>query len=107
MAAATSRAAPTRTFYLRRRVLLRLLSQFGYVAITGLLVLGGIGAPVPEEIVQLTAGYLARREILSLPLAIASAYLANRTARFNDGTVQQVTVSTNDVAGNVTITQVS
>jgi hypothetical protein len=29
------------------------------------------------------------------------------TARFNDGTVQQVTMSPNDVAGNTTITQVS
>jgi hypothetical protein len=29
------------------------------------------------------------------------------TARFNDGTVQQVTVSLTDVAGNATITQVS
>jgi hypothetical protein len=29
------------------------------------------------------------------------------TARFNDGTTYQVTVSPNDVAGNVTITQVS
>jgi hypothetical protein len=29
------------------------------------------------------------------------------TARFNDGTVQQVTVSPTDVAGNATITQVS
>ena len=29
------------------------------------------------------------------------------TARFNDGTVQQVTLSPTDVAGNATITQVS
>jgi membrane protein DedA with SNARE-associated domain len=55
-------------------VLYRLLSQFGYVAVTALLVGGGVGIPVPEELVQLTAGYLARREILELPYAIACAY---------------------------------
>jgi len=52
----------------------RLLSQFGYVAIAALLVAGGVGVPVPEELVQLTAGYLARREVLELPGAIAAAY---------------------------------
>jgi membrane protein DedA with SNARE-associated domain len=55
-------------------VLVRWLSQFGYFAVVALLVAGGVGVPVPEELVQLTAGYLARREVLSLPGAIAAAY---------------------------------
>ena len=55
-------------------VILRLLTQFGYVAIAGLLVAGGMGAPVPEEIIQLTAGYLARRGTLSFAPAAVAAY---------------------------------
>jgi membrane-associated protein len=56
-------------------VLTRLLYHFGYVAVAGLLVAGGLGFPVPEELVQLTAGYLARLEVLALPWAIATAYV--------------------------------
>jgi membrane protein DedA with SNARE-associated domain len=56
-------------------VVYRLLTQFGYLAIAGLLVGGGVGLPVPEELVQLTAGYLARREVFELPYAIAAAYV--------------------------------
>ncbi|GEJ57807.1 DedA family protein [Anaeromyxobacter diazotrophicus] len=56
-------------------MLLRLLTHFGYLAIAGLLTLGGLGFPVPEELVQLTAGYLARRGPLWLPFAMAAAYV--------------------------------
>lgn len=55
-------------------MLVRLLTQFGYAAITGSLVVGGLGFPVPEELVQLTAGYLARRGPLWFPFALAAAY---------------------------------
>jgi len=56
-------------------VLLRLLSQFTYAAIFGLLVAGGLGVPLPEELVQLTAGYLARRGVLSLAPAVATTWV--------------------------------
>jgi len=50
-----------------------LLGHFTYAAVFGLLVAGGVGIPVPEELVQLTAGYLARRGVLSLvPTAIVA-----------------------------------
>ena len=42
------------------------LGHFTYAAVFGLLVAGGVGIPVPEELIQLTAGYLARRGVLSL-----------------------------------------
>ncbi len=58
-----------------RSVLLRVLTQFGYLAIVGLLVAGGVGMPVPEELIQLTAGYLARRGLVAFLPALASAYL--------------------------------
>jgi len=58
-----------------REVLLRVLTHFGYLAIAGLLVAGGVGVPVPEELVQLSAGYLARREILDFVPALVSAYV--------------------------------
>lgn len=56
-------------------MILHLLSKFGYVAISLLLVAGGLGVPVPEELLQLTAGYLARRGTLSFVPALASVYL--------------------------------
>jgi membrane protein DedA with SNARE-associated domain len=56
-------------------MLTRFLTQFGYLAIAGLLVAGGVGVPVPEELIQLTAGYLARRELLALAPALTAAYL--------------------------------
>ncbi len=56
-------------------MLTRLVLHFGYVAITGLLVAGGMGAPVPEELIQLTAGYLARRGLLLLFPALVAAYV--------------------------------
>ncbi len=56
-------------------MLLRILTHFGYLAIAGLLVAGGLGVPVPEELVQLTAGYLARRGLVEFLPAVASAYV--------------------------------
>lgn len=43
-----------------------LLAKFSYVAVFALLVGGGVGLPVPEEIVQLTAGFLARQGTMAL-----------------------------------------
>jgi membrane protein DedA with SNARE-associated domain len=55
-------------------VLQDLLTHFTYAALLALLVAGGVGVPVPEELIQLTAGYLARRGILSLLPAIGVAW---------------------------------
>jgi len=55
-------------------VLLRVLAQFGYLAIAALLLAGGLGVPVPEELVQLTAGYLAQRGVLDFLPALAVTY---------------------------------
>jgi membrane protein DedA with SNARE-associated domain len=52
-----------------------LLAKFTYAAVLGLLVAGGVGVPVPEELVQLTAGYLARRGVLSFLPAVAVAWV--------------------------------
>ena len=56
-------------------MLLRLLTNFGYLAITGSLIAGGMGFPVPEELVQLTAGYLSRDGTLSFWPALAAVYV--------------------------------
>ena len=56
-------------------MLVRLLTHFGYVAIAGLLLSAGVGAPVPEELIQLTAGYLSRRGILAFAPSLAAVYL--------------------------------
>jgi len=55
-------------------VLLRILTNFGYVAVAALLVAGDFGVPVPEELVQLTVGYLAQRGILDFLPALAVTY---------------------------------
>jgi membrane protein DedA with SNARE-associated domain len=51
-----------------------LLGHFTYVAVFGLLVAGGLGIPVPEELIQLSAGYLARRGVLSLVPTVVVAW---------------------------------
>jgi membrane protein DedA with SNARE-associated domain len=50
------------------------LGHFTYAAVFGLLVAGGVGIPVPEELIQLTVGYLARRGVLSLVPGILVAW---------------------------------
>jgi membrane protein DedA with SNARE-associated domain len=51
-----------------------LLAHFTYAAVLGLLVAGGLGVPIPEELVLLTTGYLARRGVLSYLPAVAVAW---------------------------------
>jgi membrane protein DedA with SNARE-associated domain len=50
------------------------LGHFTYAALFGLLVAGGVGVPVPEELIQLTAGYLARRGVLSFLPGVVVAW---------------------------------
>jgi membrane protein DedA with SNARE-associated domain len=52
-----------------------LLVHFGHLAVFALLVAGGLGVPVPEELIQLTAGYLARRGVLAFWPAVGAAWL--------------------------------
>jgi membrane protein DedA with SNARE-associated domain len=56
-------------------VLVAFLTHFGYLALFGLLVAGGVGVPVPEEVVQLSAGYLARRGLLAFWPAVVAAWV--------------------------------
>jgi len=56
-------------------VLLSLLTHFGYLALFLLLVAGGVGVPAPEELIQLTAGFLARRGIFSYWPMVAVTWL--------------------------------
>jgi len=59
----------------RPAVLQSLLVHFGHLAVFLLVVAGGLGVPVPEELVQLTAGYLARRGVLLFWPTVAAAWL--------------------------------
>jgi membrane protein DedA with SNARE-associated domain len=56
-------------------VLQTLLAHFGHLAVFALLVAGGLAVPVPEELVQLTAGYLAKRGVLVFWPTVAAAWL--------------------------------
>ena len=55
-------------------MLLRLLTHFTYVALYGVLVSAGVGVPFPEELTQLTAGYLAREGVVAFWPALVAAY---------------------------------
>ncbi len=52
-----------------------LLAHSGHLALFALLVAGGLGVPVPEELLQLTAGYLVRSGVLELWPALLAAWL--------------------------------
>lgn len=53
------------------------IASYGYVAIFGLLVLGIVGLPLPDEAVLTFVGYLTFRGDLKLPFSIASAFLGS------------------------------
>jgi membrane protein DedA with SNARE-associated domain len=46
------------------------LEHFGYAAVFGLLLVAGVGVPIPEELTQLTAGVLSHEGYLHLAIAI-------------------------------------
>ena len=50
------------------------ITQYGYLAIFSLLVLGIVGLPVPDETLLTFTGYLVFRGSLSLPLAYLAAF---------------------------------
>ncbi len=52
-----------------------LLVHFGYLAVIGLLVLAGVGVPLPEEATQLAAGVAAHQGWMRLPLAMAACWV--------------------------------
>jgi len=52
-----------------------LVGQLGYVGITLILILGGLGLPIPEEAPIILAGVLTRNERLWGPLAMASCLI--------------------------------
>jgi membrane protein DedA with SNARE-associated domain len=51
------------------------VEQFGYFAILALLLGAGVGVPLPEELTQLTAGFLAHQGYLRLAPAIAACWV--------------------------------
>ncbi len=53
------------------------IASYGYVAIFGLLVLGIVGVPVPDEALLTFVGYLNSRGELTLPPSMASAFLGS------------------------------
>ena len=50
------------------------ITQYGYLAIFSLLVLGIVGLPVPDETLLTFTGYLVYQGHLSLPLALLSGF---------------------------------
>ena len=52
------------------------VEHFGYAAILALLVGAGVGLPLPEELTQLTAGFLAHQGYLRIVPAVAACWVA-------------------------------
>lgn len=52
-----------------------LLAHFSYLAVIGVLVVAGVGIPIPEEATQLAAGVAAHQGWLSLPLVMAACWV--------------------------------
>ena len=50
----------------------QLIGQLGYLGITLILILGGLGLPIPEEAPIILAAVLSRNGQMSVPLALAS-----------------------------------
>ncbi len=55
-------------------MVLQLLTHFSYVAIFGLLVGAGLGLPFPEEVTQLSAGFLSHQGIIAFVPALVTTY---------------------------------
>jgi len=53
--------------------ILQWITEYGYAAIVGLLMLGIVGLPVPDETLLTFTGYLVFRGTFRLPLAFAAA----------------------------------
>ena len=53
------------------------ITQYGYLAIFSLLVMGIVGLPVPDETLLTFSGYLVYQGHLSLPLALLSGFLGS------------------------------
>lgn len=53
------------------------IAEYGYFALYGLLVLGVVGLPVPDETLLMYTGYLVSRGTLSAPGAWAAAFLGS------------------------------
>lgn len=56
-----------------------LISQYGYFAIYGLLALGIIGLPVPDEVMMTFVGYLSSISVLNFKLAVLVSVLGSMT----------------------------
>lgn len=54
--------------------ILQWIAEYGYAAIIGLLMLGIVGLPVPDETLLTFTGYLVFRGTFRLPLAFAAAF---------------------------------
>jgi membrane protein DedA with SNARE-associated domain len=65
-----------------RGMIERLLEHFRYPAIFALLLAGGVAVPVPEELVQLTAGFLAHEGYLRFVPAIVACWAGIVTGDF-------------------------
>lgn len=55
-------------------MLTHLLGTYGYAALVVLLLLGGMGVPVSEDVTLLTAAVLAANRVLTLPLVLGLGY---------------------------------
>ena len=73
----------------RRSLTEHLIGKLGYLGIALILILGGLGLPIPEEAPIIVAAVLSRNGTLSWPLAICKL-LERRSARRHGGLFPRV-----------------
>ncbi len=58
---------------------MEVLANYGYISIFGLLALGIVGFPVPDEIIMMAAGYLSFIKILNVTVAFLAGFAGSFT----------------------------
>ncbi|AIQ58600.1 DedA family protein [Paenibacillus borealis] len=59
--------------------IIEMISQYGYLAIFGLLALGLIGLPVPDELLMLFVGYLSSTMVLDFSVSVLVCFIGSIT----------------------------
>jgi membrane protein DedA with SNARE-associated domain len=60
-----------------KEIAFNLITQYGYIGIFSLLVLGIVGLPVPDELMLTFAGYLVYKGVLHFAPTLATAFLGS------------------------------
>lgn len=64
-----------------------LLMNYGYFALYGILALGIIGMPIPDELLMTVVGYFTSTHVMSFPIALVVSFFGSMTGMFVSYTI--------------------